>query len=53
MKTLFLTSSVNFVAHDIVKKIDQSTYKRLAFIHTAAEGEDGDRQWLKERIMRL
>jgi hypothetical protein len=46
MKTLFLTSNVNFVAHDIAKKIDLNKYKRLAFIDTASEGEGGDKQWL-------
>ncbi len=47
MKNLFLTSSVNFVAHDIAKKIEGHG-KKLVFIDTAAEVEDGDLQWLKD-----
>lgn len=48
MKTLFLTSSIDRVVHDIAKKIDQNKYKKLVFITTAAEGEDGDKQWLQD-----
>lgn len=46
MKWLFLTSSVNFVAHDIAKRINQKNLK-LAFIKTASEVEEGDLEWLK------
>ena len=47
MKRLFLTSSVNFVAQDIAKKINQKNLK-LAFITTPTEVEEGDLQWLKD-----
>lgn len=47
MKSLFLASSVSFVAADIAKKIDRKKYKKLAFIATAAEVEDGDKAWLQ------
>lgn len=43
---LFLTSSVNTVATHLVKRLDLSNGNRLVFIDTAAEGEDGDKQWL-------
>jgi len=46
MKTLFLTSSVNFVAHDIAKKLDLSSKNKLVFITTAAEPKTGDKTWL-------
>jgi len=45
MKTLFLTSSISFVADDLAKKIDQTKYKRLVFITTASEAEEGDKIW--------
>lgn len=48
MKRLFLTSSTNFVSHHLVKHLDLSTGNKLAFIDTAAEVEDGDKQWLKD-----
>lgn len=47
MKRLFLTSSVNFVAHDIAKRINQKNL-RLVFITTPTEVEEGDLQWLKD-----
>ncbi|MCH7729901.1 Type 1 glutamine amidotransferase-like domain-containing protein [Patescibacteria group bacterium] len=47
MKQLFLTSGVHAVAHDISKKVDLSKGNKLVFIDTAAEGEKGDKQWLK------
>ena len=47
MKTLFLTSSVNAVAHDIAKKLDLSSKNKLVFITTAAEPESGDKSWLE------
>ena len=47
MKQLFLTSGVHAVAHDIAKKVDLSKGNKLVFIDTAAEGEKGDKQWLK------
>jgi dipeptidase E len=39
---------VSFVAHDIAKKLDLKTDNRLAFIDTAAEVEEGDKQWLSD-----
>lgn len=46
---LFLTSSVNFVAKDIAKKIETKG-KKLAFIFTAAEVEEGgiNADWCQE-----
>ncbi len=44
---LFLTSSVHAVAHDITKKVNLSKAKKLVFIDTAAEIEEGDKTWLK------
>lgn len=46
MKRLFLTSSVSFVAQDIAKRIDTKG-KKLAFVITPAEVEDGPLDWLK------
>ena len=49
MKTLFLTSSVSGVAHDLPRHFPQGTKGlRLAFIDTAAEVETGDKTWLKD-----
>ncbi len=49
MKTLFLTSSVSGVAHDLPRHFPKGTKGlRLAFIDTAAEVEVGDKQWLKD-----
>jgi dipeptidase E len=47
MKKLFLTSSVNFVAGDIAKKLDLTSNNKLVFITTAAEPKTGDKTWLK------
>jgi dipeptidase E len=47
MKRLFLTSSVNFVARDIAKRINQKNLK-LLFVLTPTEIEEGDLQWLKD-----
>ena len=48
MKTLFLTSSVSGVAHDLPRHFPQGTKGlRLAFIDTAEEVEEGDKTWLK------
>jgi dipeptidase E len=47
MKQLFLTSSVNAVAHDIARRVNLSKGNRLVFIDTAAEPETGDKTWLK------
>lgn len=44
---LFLTSSVHAVAHDIAKKVDLLKANGLVFIETAAEVEEGDKEWLK------
>lgn len=40
MKQIFLTSSINFVAQSIAKKLDCKD-KKLAFIYTAAEAKEG------------
>jgi dipeptidase E len=48
MKQLFLTSSVDSVAHDIAKRIDLSQNNKLVFIDTPAEPEQKDRQWLMD-----
>jgi dipeptidase E len=45
---LFLTSTVDAVAHDIAKRIDITSGNTLVFIDTAAEPEIGDKQWLKD-----
>lgn len=44
---VFLTSSVDVVARDIIQHIDQENLK-LLFIDTASEVESGDKQWLKD-----
>lgn len=44
---LFLTSSVHAVAYDIAKKVNLSKANKLVFIDTAAEVEEGDKEWLK------
>lgn len=46
MRKLFLTSSVNFVAADIAKRIETKG-KKLAFVITPTEVEDGPLDWLK------
>lgn len=46
MKQLFLTSSVNEVAKDIATRME-TRGKKLVFIDTAAEVEEGDKEWLK------
>lgn len=49
MKTLFLTSSVSGVAHDLPRHFPKGTKGlRLAFIYTAEEVEEGDKTWLKD-----
>lgn len=50
VKQLFLTSSADLVVHDIVKQLDLSLGKKLAFIDTAAEVEPGGKlaPWLNE-----
>lgn len=45
---LFLTSTVDVVAHDIAERIDISAGNKLVFIDTAAEPETGDKQWLAD-----
>jgi dipeptidase E len=47
MKKLFLASSINCVAQDIAEKITNPAELKLAFINTAAEVEQGDREWLE------
>lgn len=44
---LFLTSSNSLVSADIAQKI-QTQGKKLVFIETAAEIEEGDKQWLQD-----
>ncbi|MDO8619074.1 MAG: Type 1 glutamine amidotransferase-like domain-containing protein [Candidatus Daviesbacteria bacterium] len=48
MKKLFLTSSVNFVAADIAKKLDLSQNNKLVFINTAGEYKEKDLSWQDE-----
>lgn len=49
MKTLFLASNAATVISDIAKKSDLSkTNRKLVFINTPAEAEEGDKLWLKE-----
>ena len=44
---LFLTSSAHLVAEDIGRKLDTASRRiKLLFIETAAEIEEGDKQWL-------
>ena len=45
--TLYLTSSVQKVAHALAKKIDKKGAK-LVFISTAAEVEEGDLKWKED-----
>ncbi len=48
-KTLFLTSHAASVISSVVKNIEISkTNRKLAFITTPAEGEEGDKWWLEE-----
>ena len=53
MKQLFLTSSVNIVAHDIAKRLDLASHNKLVFITTPAEPETGDKTWLKNDRLSL
>ncbi|MFA5000507.1 MAG: Type 1 glutamine amidotransferase-like domain-containing protein [Patescibacteria group bacterium] len=46
-KKIFLTSSVNFVAKDIAKKIGGAKNRRLLYIYTACELKLGER-WQRE-----
>lgn len=46
MKRLFLTSSVTYVAKDLVKRIENHKGMRLVFITTPVEIEDGNLEWL-------
>ena len=44
---LFLTSSAHLVAEDLGRKLDTASRRiKLLFIETAAEIEEGDKQWL-------
>lgn len=47
MKRLFLASSIDRTAKDIAVKIDSAKDKKLAFITTASEVEEGDLEWLE------
>jgi dipeptidase E len=48
MSQLFLTSSVNYVAHDIAKKLDLSQKNKLVFITTPVEPDTGDTSWMND-----
>lgn len=49
MKTLFLTSIAGLVVSDIVKNLDPAlTNRKLVFITTPAEAEEGEKKWLKD-----
>jgi dipeptidase E len=48
MKQLFLAASISKVALHIKKYLPDPVGRRLAFINTAAEGDHGDKSWLKE-----
>ncbi len=48
MKRLFLTSSVNFVASDIAKKLNLNKGNKLVFITTASEYKARDLSWQDE-----
>lgn len=45
MKKLFLSSSVSHVAKDIADRIGDAADKKLVFIITASETDDGDLSW--------
>lgn len=47
MKKLFLASSLDMVADDIVKKLN-TNQRKLVFITTASEAETGDKVWLED-----
>lgn len=49
IKKLFLTSSVNFVAKDIAKKIGGAKNKRLLYIYTACELKLGEAWQIEDR----
>lgn len=49
MKRIFLASAVSFVAKHIAKHLDEPANEMsLVFIPTAAEAEEGDKQWLED-----
>jgi len=48
IKRIFLTSSVNFVARDIAKKIGGAKGQKLLYIYTAGELKKGEAQWQKD-----
>lgn len=48
MIKLFLTSSVDTVAHDIARKLDLSTNNKLVFITTPSETDKGDLKWMQD-----
>ena len=49
MKNIFLSSSVNFVAHDIAKHLPKPVKgSKLLFVTTSVEVEQGDLQWFKD-----
>ena len=47
MKNIFLTSSLQTVAKDLVQHLNSSV-KKFLFITTASEIEEGDKTWLKK-----
>ena len=51
---LFLTSSISYVAHDLIKWLPFSPKnKKLMFITTASEVEKGDLEWQNSDVMSL
>ena len=45
---ILLTSSINSVADHVYSRfLKDKEYRRLAFIDTAAEAEEGDKEWLR------
>lgn len=48
MNKIFLTSSVDVVVQDLVKNISDLKDKKLVFITTASEVEQGDLEWLND-----
>jgi dipeptidase E len=53
IKRIFLTSSVNFVAADIAKKLGGAKKRKLLYIYTAGELKKGEAQWQKDDRLAL
>jgi uncharacterized FlgJ-related protein len=47
VKQIYLASSINNTAKSIAEKIGSAKNKKLVFITTASEVEEGDKQWLE------